>query len=200
MGSKRNRRAGSFKEQLADVAPRREDAQPDAAVIEAESFADVARELGTQPLADAPARVDAARGLAAATRTCAAGPSDGLAPPVFFVEDIDGWLEGRREDLTQEASRQIRRARVQDQLDLHGLSARDAQRALHGFIVCAADAGTLTVRVIVGKGRHSATGRGMLRSQIASWLTADPSAHRVRAFISARQHEGGDGVVLVGLQ
>jgi DNA-nicking Smr family endonuclease len=200
MGSKRDSRA-SFKElfeRSLDESSGSSSASssPDQGL----SFADVAEGLGARPLPDVPAKIDAPVRQARKVSYFVAGGDD-LSPPArFVVDDVDGWLEGRREGMGKTTRRIRRRAGVQATIDLHGMVATEAERALHRFIVRSYGQGVRHLRVIVGKGRHSPTGRGVLRGQIASWLTDPPSAHHVRSFVSASMRDGGDGVVLVSLK
>ena len=200
MGSKRDSRSG-FKELFersigeSPVSPS-ESASPD----QGPSFADLAEGLGARPLPDVPAKIDAPAPQVTKVSRSLAGGDDLSPPPRFVVEDLDGWLEGRREGLPKNDRRTLRRASFGATVDLHGMVAVEAERAMHRFIVRSHRQGVRYLRVIVGKGKHSPTGRGVLRGQIASWLTDPPSAHHIRSFVSAAMRDGGDGVILVCLQ
>jgi DNA-nicking Smr family endonuclease len=60
--------------------------------------------------------------------------------------------------------------------------------------------GERCVLVIHGKGEHSPQGMGVLRGEIAAWLSQGPSSQHVAAFVSARAQDGGDGAVYVLLR
>ncbi len=197
MVPKRDHRPASFKEQLERSGIEPDSPRPKKpALPQTESFADLAKGLGARPLAESPAKIDAPQDARPAVIMDRAqdGPT-----PAFIVEDLEGWLEGRREGMHERESRGLRRVHVQAELDLHGMAAGEAERALHRFIVRSSEARARFVRVIVGRGKHSPRGRGVLRGAIASWLTDPPSAHRIRAFISAQMRDGGDGAVIVAL-
>jgi len=223
MGSSRQRQPKSLRQQLKersaqhaasaqrrhqgqgtaeDGAARSKGIESDAAKSEVaesnselpESFAEVARAMGTKPLPSAPTTVAPPK-TAAAKR-----PLPTHKPvPAFVVEDSDGWLDGRRADRAPNHRHSLQQAPIEAELDLHGMRAKDAERALHGFVTRSARQGCHIVRVIVGKGHHRPSGRGVLRECIANWLTDNPSAHVVTAFVSASPHNGGDGAVVLAL-
>jgi DNA-nicking Smr family endonuclease len=62
---------------------------------------------------------------------------------------------------------------AEPRLDLHGLGVRDAIAATDRFLAEAQRAGTPRVRIVYGKGRHSPSGRGVLREVIPRWLATD---------------------------
>lgn len=62
---------------------------------------------------------------------------------------------------------------AEPRLDLHGLGVQDAIAATERFLAEAQQAGTPRVRIVYGKGRHSPSGRGVLREVIPRWLAAD---------------------------
>ncbi|MFP6683245.1 MAG: Smr/MutS family protein [Polyangiaceae bacterium] len=200
MGSKRDSGSG-FKElfeRSLDESPVSlpESSSPDRGL----SFADVAKGLGARPLPDVPAKIDAPASQVTKVSRFVGDDEDLSPPPRFVVDDLDGWLEGRREGMPKNDRRTLRRASFGATVDLHGMVASEAERALHRFIVRSHRQGVRHLRVIVGKGKHSPTGRGVLRGQIASWLTDPPSAHHIRSFVSAAMRDGGDGVLLISLQ
>jgi DNA-nicking Smr family endonuclease len=57
-----------------------------------------------------------------------------------------------------------------------------------------------TVLVIHGKGEHSPMGIGVLRGEIAAWLSQGPSSEHVAAFATARESDGGAGAVYILLR
>ena len=89
---------------------------------------------------------------------------------------------------------------VQDELDLHGADAREAQELLRAFIVHAREHGLGCVRVIHGKGLHAGpgpfTGRDapVLKNLVDRMLRQRAD---VLAFHSAPPAQGGTGAVLV---
>ena len=86
---------------------------------------------------------------------------------------------------------------IEARLDLHGLTAAQAERKLAGFIASAEGQGCRCVLVITGKG---ANGNGVLRRLVPLWLKTPPLSSRVLAISAARQADGGDGALYVMLR
>lgn len=118
--------------------------------------------------------------------------------PSFEVEDDGTFIEGARPG--QEAAlRDLTRGRVPAvaTFDLHGLTADEAERKLHRFLEQHQGARRRAVLVVHGRGSHSAGGRGILRDQIAAWLSSPPFAAMVLCFATARPRDGGGGALYV---
>lgn len=116
----------------------------------------------------------------------------------FEVVDDGERIEGRRIDVDPREVRRLRRGAysIDGRLDLHGLSAGEARRQVESFVRKRRGDGDRVVALIVGRGNHSPRGIGVLRGEIAAWLSQGPVAHHVAAFASAPEDEGGPGVVL----
>lgn len=82
-------------------------------------------------------------------------------------------------------------------LDLHGMTAAQAERRLYRFIETAALAQHRCVLVITGKG---ANGMGVLRRQVPLWLKSPPLSQNILALSSAKPADGGDGALYVMLR
>ena len=83
------------------------------------------------------------------------------------------------------------------ELDLHGLSAREAKAELDAFLGECLRRGRLCVRVVHGKGRGSGNRGPVLKAKVALWLQRRDD---VLAFCSARPVDGGTGAVYVLLR
>ncbi len=116
----------------------------------------------------------------------------------FEVVDDGERIEGRRIDIDPREVRRLRRGAysIDGRLDLHGLTAGEARREVESFVRKRRGDGDRVVALIVGRGNHSPRGIGVLRGEIAAWLSQGPVAHHVAAFASAPEDEGGPGVVL----
>jgi len=86
---------------------------------------------------------------------------------------------------------------VQDELDLHGMTADEAHSALKNFISDACLRGYTCVRIVHGKGLGSGERGPVLKRKAASLLRR---WDRVLAFVSARQVDGGTGAIYVLLE
>ena len=166
------------------------------------------RQIGeTRPLRGEGERVLPVR--RAPRRTPAAAPlggrgeaEGGFEPdPLDPIGDIERGtrIEFARPGLQRRELRRLRRGhhRVQDQLDLHGLFASEAERAVLEFIDHSRARGLRCVCIIHGKGRSSARGRPVLKAVVDRWLRR---CDGVLAFCPAPENAGGTGAVHVLLR
>lgn len=147
------------------------------------------QKAGTVPLEPAPARVPPA----------ARRPKDRVlvaAAPEFQLAQNEDWVEGHRKGLSSR-DRSAVQGPITATLDLHGHSARSAQRALSEFLARERGQRVNRVLVIVGKGHHAPGGSGVLRASIADWLSATRLAQHVLAFATAAARQGGTGAIVV---
>lgn len=120
----------------------------------------------------------------------------GQAPDPVQAGDV---LSHRREQLPPRLFNRLRRGQfsVQDELDLHGATALQAEGLLRQFIREAHDHGFGCVRIIHGKGLQSADGAPVLKNLVDRLLR---QRNDVLAFHSAPAAQGGTGAVLVLLR
>lgn len=116
--------------------------------------------------------------------------------PVFEVTEDDDWLEGYRSGLSAEVRRRLGGTPTAT-LDLHRLDTESARRRVASFLTRERANGQELVLVVVGRGRHSPGGKGVLRDEIGDWLTTPPTAPSVLAFRTAPRNLGGSGGVVV---
>ncbi len=119
----------------------------------------------------------------------------------FEVSDDGKRVEGRRADVSPELLRSLRRGLlpVDARLDLHGLTAPQAQDKLAEFLRAMRTRHERCVLVIHGKG-EKIQGAGVLRGEIAAWLSQGKAREHVAAFSTARDDDGGEGAVYVALR
>lgn len=119
----------------------------------------------------------------------------------FEVTDDGRRVEGRRLDVPPSLVRELRRGLlpIDGRLDLHGLGVEDARERLLEFLRAQRARGERCVLVIHGKGEHSVAG-GVLRGEIAAWLSQGRAREHVAAFATAREDDGGEGAVYVALR
>ena len=108
-------------------------------------------------------------------------------------------FEGIAPGIDRAHLRRLRRGEVpvDEEVDLHGLQREQARRAIREGLQRAIDQGGRCVRVIHGRGVHSAAGGPVLRSQLLGWLSEPPHASRVMAFASGLSERGGATYVLL---
>ena len=105
-------------------------------------------------------------------------------------------LSYRRDSVPPRVLRRLARGQyaAEDELDLHGASARIAEQLLRDFLREAMQAGAACVRVVHGKGTSSGTGVPVLKNLVDRVLRQRAD---VLAFHSAPAAQGGTGAVLV---
>ena len=123
----------------------------------------------------------------------------GLASPLDPVEESGDALLFRRPAISEQVFRRLRRGqyRVEAEIDLHGLTAPQAEPALRGFPRRGAAPRARVVRVIHGKGLRSGNRGPVLKLVASSYLQR---VGAVLAFASAREVDGGSGAILVLLE
>jgi DNA-nicking Smr family endonuclease len=119
----------------------------------------------------------------------------------FEVSDDGRRVEGRRVDAPPDLVRSLRRGMlpIDGRLDLHGLGADAAREKLAEFLRTMRTRGERCVLVIHGKGER-VPGGGVLRGEIAAWLSQGKARESVLAFATARDDDGGEGAVYVALR
>ena len=159
---------------------------------------------GTRPLKGVDERVLPV--LRAPRRAASAAPPEGQGATEggFEPDPIGGIERGSRIEFARPGlqRREIRRLRrgyhrAQDQLDLHGLFASEAERAVLEFIDHSRARGLRCVRIVHGKGRSSIGGRPVLKAVVDRWLRR---CEGVLAFCPAPDNAGGTGAVHVLLR
>lgn len=86
---------------------------------------------------------------------------------------------------------------VQAHLDLHGLNPVEAKEALERFIRRSIKNGHCCVRIIHGRGKHSANEPAVLKAHVTRWLSSRRMGRQIVAFASARWTDGGSGALYV---
>lgn len=132
-------------------------------------------------------------------------PEAGAAPPPPYgsepgeAVERGSRIEYARPGLQRREVRRLRRGyyAAQDQLDLHGLFAAEAERAVLDFIEDARRRRLRCIRIVHGKGRSSASGRPVLKGGVNRWLRL---CEGVLAFCPAPENAGGAGAVHVLLR
>jgi DNA-nicking Smr family endonuclease len=130
-----------------------------------------------------------------------AGPAAGAKAQHFLLEAAGDRIEARAADVGRKTLARLRRGDfpVDSELDLHGLTSRQARRTLVKHLEAARDRGARCALVVHGRGRHSEAG-AVLRDVLPDWLQESPLAALVMAFCTAPALRGGSGALLVLLR
>lgn len=105
-------------------------------------------------------------------------------------------LSFRRPQVPLKVLKDLKRGKysIQDELDLHGLTAREAKEMLQDFMRDVLLEGHRCVRIVHGKGLRSGPGGPVLKTKLNKWL---PQWEQVLAFTSAPARDGGTGAMYV---
>ena len=119
----------------------------------------------------------------------------------FIVADTPEYHEGVGHRVHPRATQHLHGGRfsIQAHIDLHGLSAPEAERAVDDFLREAIRSGKRTVLVVHGRGLSSPR-RPILKTKVRDWLTRGTWRKWVMAFTSARLCDGGAGATYVLLR
>ncbi|MCS6902607.1 MAG: Smr/MutS family protein [Polyangiaceae bacterium] len=120
----------------------------------------------------------------------------------FEIHDDGLRIEGKRLDVDPKVFHRLRRGNLIIDLrcDLHGLTAAEARARLEDVLPRARQRGERVLLLIHGKGHNSPGGKGVLRGEMAAWLSQGPASVHVAAFTTATPKDGGEGAVYVLLR
>lgn len=104
-----------------------------------------------------------------------------------------------RNGLSRQVLKKLRRGYwiIEQQLDLHGLTAAEARPVLVEFLAACKHRNARCIRIIHGKGLGSKNREPVLRNKVKHWLM---QRDEILAFCEARGVDGGSGVTLAILR
>jgi DNA-nicking Smr family endonuclease len=116
----------------------------------------------------------------------------------FHPEYQEGGCESRNRPLIKK----LRRGgfSIQAELDLHGLTQREALAELEAFLKECRFRQFRCIRIVHGKGRRSRNKVPVLKKMVPKWLSSKRLARYVVAFASAPPSDGGVGATFVLLR
>jgi DNA-nicking Smr family endonuclease len=122
-----------------------------------------------------------------------------MLPDSPFGDSTQGALFFARPGVQRKVIRNLRRGqfRIEDQLDLHGMTVSKASDALAAFLSECAERQRRCVRIIHGKGLGSSGRRPLIKESVDRWLRL---RKEVVAFCSAQPGDGGTGAIYVLLK
>jgi len=169
-----------------------------SADAERAAFRDAVRDvrpLAPRPPAPAAPRPTPRARLRRADERRALAESLELGPGDLLVETGEE-LYFRRAQLAPRVLERLKRGEfaLQDEIDLHGLTAVEARDALRAFLAGALARRFACVRVVHGKGLRSGPRGPVLKHAVNVWLR---KVDAVLAFASTRPVDGGTGAVYV---
>jgi DNA-nicking Smr family endonuclease len=114
----------------------------------------------------------------------------------------DEYIEGSISGVARNIMKRLKRGEipVQDYLDLHGLTQKDAETRVREFLVRSHGRGLQCVLIVHGRGLNSPDSIPVLKDRLPVWLNRGPARKIVIAFASARLYDGGTGAIYVLLR
>ncbi len=118
-----------------------------------------------------------------------------IGPSEVGLENGDE-LNFRRPHVPLKVLKDLRRGKysIQNELDLHGLTANEARVMLREFMADVLLEGQRCVRIVHGKGLRSGPRGPVLKVKLNKWL---PQWEQVLAFTTAPARDGGTGALYV---
>lgn len=118
-----------------------------------------------------------------------------LFDPISFDSEIDKLLQTRK---SNSKPAKIIYPPPQENLDLHGLNSEEAESRVESFLLTARKKGLRTVRIITGKGIHSA-GDPVLRNLMDQLSRTLKSRGEIRNFVWEKGQREKSGAVILYL-
>ena len=114
----------------------------------------------------------------------------------------DEYIEGSISGVARNIMKRLKRGEipVQDYLDLHGLTQKDAETRVREFLVRSRGRGLQCVLIVHGRGLNSPDSIPVLKERLPVWLNRGPARKIVIAFSSAKPYDGGTGAIYVLLR
>jgi len=114
----------------------------------------------------------------------------------------DEYIEGSISGVDKNTMRRLKRGQipVQDHIDLHGLTQKEAETSVREFLVNSQARGLQCVLIVHGRGLNSPDNIPILKERLPVWLNRGAARKIVKAFASARPYDGGTGAIYVLLR
>lgn len=114
----------------------------------------------------------------------------------------DEYIEGSISGVGTKIMRRLKRGQlpVQDHLDLHGLTKKEAETAVRNFLITSQKRGLRCVLIVHGRGLNSPDSVPVLKERLPVWLNRGTARKIVLAFATAKPYDGGTGAIYVLLR
>jgi DNA-nicking Smr family endonuclease len=114
----------------------------------------------------------------------------------------DEYIEGSITGVGRKTMKRLKRGEVpvQDHMDLHGLTKKEAEIEVRRFLVDSHKRGLRCVLIVHGRGLNSPDSFPVLKERLPVWLNRGPARRIVLAFATARPYDGGTGAIYVLLR
>jgi DNA-nicking Smr family endonuclease len=114
----------------------------------------------------------------------------------------DEYIEGAISGVGRKLMTRLKRGQlpIQDHIDLHGLTKKDAETTVRDFLIKSHSRGFRCVLIVHGRGLNSPDSVPVLKERLPVWLNRGPARKIVLAFATARPYDGGTGAIYVLLR
>lgn len=114
----------------------------------------------------------------------------------------DEYMEGAVSGVGSKIMKRLKRGEfsIQDYIDLHGLTKREAETVVNSFLVQSYQKGVRCVLIVHGRGLGSAGHQPAIKTELPAWFKRGVLKKIVLAFVTARPCDGGAGAVYVLLK
>ena len=118
------------------------------------------------------------------------------------VSFSDEYIEGAVSGVSPKIMRRLKRGEfsIQDYIDLHGLTKKEAESAVNGFLLQSYQRDLRCVLIVHGRGLRSTDQRPAIKTELPVWLRRGALKRIVLAFVTARPYDGGAGAIYVLLR
>ena len=114
----------------------------------------------------------------------------------------DEYIEGAIWGVAGKTMKRLKRGQipVQDHIDLHGLTKKEAEVEVRKFLLNSHRRGLRCLLIVHGRGLNSPDSFPVLKERLPVWLNRGPARKIVLAFATARPYDGGTGAIYVLLR
>jgi DNA-nicking Smr family endonuclease len=123
-------------------------------------------------------------------------------PGAWDVSFSDEYMEGAVSGVGPKIMKRLKRGEfsVQDYIDLHGLTKKEAEAVVDEFIIKSYHKGMRCVLIVHGRGLGSLNHQPAIKKELPVWFRRGNLKRIVLAFVTARPCDGGAGALYVLLK
>jgi len=123
-------------------------------------------------------------------------------PGAWDISFSDEYMEGAVSGVGPKIMKRLKRGEfsIQDYVDLHGLTRKEAETVVNRFIIQSYKKGLRCVLIVHGRGLGSVDHQPAIKKELPVWFKRGILKKIVMAFVTARPWDGGAGALYVLLK
>ncbi len=123
-------------------------------------------------------------------------------PAAWDISFSDEYMEGAVSGVGPKIMKRLKRGEfsIQDHIDLHGLTRKEAETVVNRFIIQSYKKGLRCVLIVHGRGLGSVDHQPAIKKELPVWFKRGVLKKIVMAFVTARPWDGGAGALYVLLK